>query len=84
MVTELCLEPLPVGDIRHLVQARLDVEILPEVLARQVSEKAEGNPLFAEEIVSFLIERGMLRATKGKLSLMPAWLRRYRRLCRVF
>ncbi len=29
--------------------------------------KAEGNPLFAEEIVSFLTERGMLRAVAGKL-----------------
>ena len=47
---------LPVGDIRRLVQARLGVEVLPEALARQVAEKAEGNPLFAEEIVSFLTE----------------------------
>ena len=60
-VTKLPLEPLPTGDIRHLVQARLGVEALPEALARQVTEKAEGNPLFAEEIVSFLTERGMLR-----------------------
>jgi predicted ATPase len=42
VVTELSLQPLPVGDIRHLVQARLNVEILPEVLARWVSEKAEA------------------------------------------
>ena len=65
-VTKLPLEPLPAGDIRHLVQARLGVEALPEALARQVTEKAEGNPLFAEEIVSFLTERGILR-TGGKL-----------------
>ena len=66
-VTKLPLEPLPAGDIRHLVQARLGVEALPEALARQVTEKAEGNPLFAEEIVSFLTERGMLRTVAGKL-----------------
>ena len=66
-VTKLPLEPLPTGDIRRLVQARLGVEALPEALARQVTEKAEGNPLFAEEIVSFLTERGMLRTTAGKL-----------------
>ena len=66
-VTKLPLEPLPTGDIRHLVQARLGVEALPEALARQVTEKAEGNPLFAEEIVSFLIERGVLRSTAGKV-----------------
>ena len=44
----------PAGDSRHLVQARLRVEALPEALARQVTQKAEGNPLFAEEIISFL------------------------------
>lgn len=34
---------------------------MPESLARWVSKKAEGNPLFAEEIASFLAERGILR-----------------------
>jgi predicted ATPase len=67
LVTKLHLEPLPAGDIRHLVQARLGVEVLPEALARQVTEKTEGNPLFAEEIASFLTERGILRAVAGKL-----------------
>ena len=66
-VTNLPLEPLPTGDVRRLVQARLGVDALPEALARQVTEKAEGNPLFAEEIVSFLIERGVLRSTAGKV-----------------
>ena len=66
-VTKLPLDPLPTGDIRHLLQTRLGVEALPEALARQVTEKAEGNPLFAEEIVSFLTERGVLRAKAGKL-----------------
>ena len=32
-----------------------------------MAEKAEGNPLFAEEIVSYLTERGMVRTTSGKL-----------------
>ena len=67
VVTQLRLEPLPVGDIRRLVEARLAVEVLPEALARQVAEKAEGNPLFAEEIVSFLTERGLLHAKGDKL-----------------
>jgi class 3 adenylate cyclase len=66
-VTKLRLEPLPEDHIRHLVQTRLGVEALPEALTRQVTERADGNPLFAEEIVSFFAERGMLRATGGKL-----------------
>jgi class 3 adenylate cyclase/tetratricopeptide (TPR) repeat protein len=65
-VTKLHLEPLPAGDVRRLVQARLGVEILPETLVHQVEEKAEGNPLFAEEIVSFLTERGVLRTAMGR------------------
>ena len=66
-VTKLPLGPLPAGDIRHLVQARLAVNVLPKALARQLSEKVEGNPLFAEEIVSFLTERGIIRTVSGRL-----------------
>jgi predicted ATPase len=32
-----------------------------------VAERAEGNPLFAEEIASFLSERDIVRTDKGKL-----------------
>ena len=71
MVAKLRLEPLPAGDIRRLVQARLGVEFPPEALVRLVTEKAEGNPLFAEEIVSFLAERGVLRVSKGRWSSTP-------------
>jgi class 3 adenylate cyclase/tetratricopeptide (TPR) repeat protein len=63
IVTKVRLEPLPMGDIRRLIQARLGVDGLPEALARQVIEKAEGNPLFAEEITSYLTERGIIRTT---------------------
>jgi predicted ATPase len=62
-VTKLRLEPLPVGHIRRLIQSRLAVDVLPDVLARRITDKAEGNPLFAEEIVSFLTDRGILRTT---------------------
>jgi predicted ATPase len=65
------LGPLPAGDIRHLVQGRLGVEVLPEALAQQLSEKAEGNPLFAEEIVSFLVERSIVRTISGRLDFDP-------------
>jgi predicted ATPase len=61
------LEPLPIGDIRRLIRARLGTEAVPEPLAWQVAEKAEGNPLIAEEIVSFLGDRGIIRNTADKL-----------------
>jgi class 3 adenylate cyclase len=67
MVAKLRLAPLPAGDVRRLVQERLQVEALPASLARLVAEKAEGNALFAEEIVSFLTERGVLRVVAGKV-----------------
>ena len=66
-MTELNLEPLPAGEIRRVVQSRLGAGTLPEALARQVTEKSEGNPLFAEEISSYLAERGVLRAVADKL-----------------
>ena len=66
-MTGLGLEPLSASDIRQLIQARLEVEVLPEALAHLVMERSEGNPLFAEEIVSFLTERGVLRAGERKV-----------------
>jgi class 3 adenylate cyclase len=66
-VSTLRLEPLPRGDIRLLVQTRLGVDSLPDGFAQLVTEKADGNALFAEEIVSFLKERGALRASRGKI-----------------
>ena len=85
VVTKLPLEPLPIGDIRRLIRARLGVEVLPEPLAWQVAEKAEGNPLFAEEIVSFLTERGIVRTTTGKLDFDATVLRQpCPRACKAF
>src|SRR5262249_44970456 len=55
-------------DIGYLVQERLGVEALPEGFGRQVTEKADGNPLFAEEIVSYLTERSILKAVAGTLA----------------
>jgi hypothetical protein len=67
VVSKLPLGPLLAGDIRQLIRARLGIDAFPEPLAVQVAEKAEGNPLFAEEIISFLTERAMLRTTSGTL-----------------
>ena len=71
VMIKLSLDPLPTSEIRRLVQLRLASEALPEGLARQLVDKADGNPLFAEEIVSFLTERDMLRVSEGKLEFDP-------------
>ena len=67
VVTDFPLEPLPIGHIRRLVRARLGIDALPEVLAREITEKAEGNPLFAEEMVSYLTERSIVRVKASEL-----------------
>jgi len=67
VVTSLPLEPLPLGDIRSLVGARLGLTTVPRLLESQIAEKADGNPLFAEELVSFLNERGTVRTATGEL-----------------
>lgn len=66
-VTSLVLDPLGAKDITHLVRTRLGVDVLPEELVRQVTDRAGGNPLFGEEILSFLMEQGALRVDSGNV-----------------
>lgn len=56
------LEPLTRAETRELLVDLL-AEDLPDELAKSVVERSEGNPLFAEEIVRMLIDRGVLRPT---------------------
>jgi predicted ATPase len=76
-VNSLPLQPLKAGDLRDLIQQRLSVAALPEGLTQQVIQRAEGNPLFAEEIVSYLIERshfGVPEVRRGNGATLR-WLR---------
>ncbi len=50
----------------ELLRARLGTDDVSAELARLVTEKAEGNPLFAEEIVNYLSERGEI--TEGAVA----------------
>jgi DNA-binding NtrC family response regulator/tetratricopeptide (TPR) repeat protein len=70
-VTDLRLEPLSAESCLHLVQHRLGTETLPDALARLIVEKAEGNPLFAEELIRYLLERGSLRRIGSDVSFHP-------------
>lgn len=65
-VSAVVLQPLAEADIRMLATTRLGVDALPDELVRQVVERAGGNPLFGEEILSFLIEQGALRVEAGE------------------
>jgi predicted ATPase len=66
-ISHLPLEPLSEAETAHIIEVRFGANALPEELRRLVSAKAEGNPLFAEELVSFLLERGVVRRGAGGL-----------------
>jgi class 3 adenylate cyclase/tetratricopeptide (TPR) repeat protein len=60
------LEPLSAEECEAMVEGLLS-PTLPLEVKRLVSERSEGNPLYAEEIVRMLIDRGVLRATEASL-----------------
>jgi len=70
-VEVLRLAPLSVSETSEIIRARLQLADLPGMLARSVADKAEGNPLFAEEIATFLLERGSIRRTTSGIDYDP-------------
>ena len=60
-LTELRLAPLAVEDSQRLTDHLLRVSDLPEAIRERILARAEGNPLFLEEIIRGLIEEGVLR-----------------------
>lgn len=62
-VTTLQVETLTKSEIHNLIQARLGADIPSESIVQGVIERAEGNPLFAEEIATYLMERGVRTTT---------------------
>jgi class 3 adenylate cyclase/tetratricopeptide (TPR) repeat protein len=62
--TSLFLDPLAAGDTRELIAALLLSAGAQPDLLEALAERAEGNPLFAEEMVQRLVEEGGTRATE--------------------
>jgi class 3 adenylate cyclase len=54
------LSPLSEADTARLVAALLEQAVLPAQTQRALLERAEGNPLYAEEYVRMLVDRGVL------------------------
>ena len=71
-VMPLALNPLSPRETSRIAQARLGVDRLPDELSSLISTKAEGNALFAEEIVSFLVESGVVTRGATSVSFNPA------------
>jgi class 3 adenylate cyclase len=64
-MSQISLEPLPDSQTEQLLE-----ELLPQVgivLRQRILTAAEGNPLFAEEIVAHLVDEGVLTRTPDGL-----------------
>jgi class 3 adenylate cyclase/tetratricopeptide (TPR) repeat protein len=69
-IERLVLDRLPVAAVEALVAQRLGTSDVPEVLTRLVEEKAEGNPLFTEELTLALRDAGLVRVVGGRVELL--------------
>ncbi|MBI1173322.1 AAA family ATPase [bacterium] len=66
-VHKIALQPLAADDIAVMIRARLGVDDLPAPLTDRIALRAGGNPLFGEEILTFLLDRGALRVEDGQV-----------------
>ena len=66
--TSILLEPLTEEESQALIDNLLGHAQLPEAILRRIDESAEGNPLFVEEMLSMLIDDGLLRRENGHWS----------------
>ncbi len=57
------LEP---GEALELLSYRLDADSLPESVAQLIQAKAEGHPLFLEQLAVTLRDKGVIRITDGE------------------
>jgi len=66
------LAPLSEQDTAKLVANLLEQAVLPAEVQRAILERAGGNPLYAEEFVRLLKDRGVLTQETGTWQLDPA------------
>jgi len=66
--TTLQLEPLNESESQELVGLLLGRQDMAVALPARVAEMAEGNPLFVEELLAMLIDRGLLVRDNGTWS----------------
>jgi class 3 adenylate cyclase/tetratricopeptide (TPR) repeat protein len=61
----LRLRPLAAQAQRSLATDLLGANDLPEAVRSMVLERCDGNPLFVEQLIGTLLDRGLLRRTEG-------------------
>jgi predicted ATPase/class 3 adenylate cyclase len=59
--TSIVLEPLSEAECRELISNLLDSAPLPLAAEARIARAAEGNPLFAEELVAMLVDDELLK-----------------------
>lgn len=69
--TRLNLSPIALDDVHALVAQRLGVKTVPISIAKLISEKAEGNPFFVEELTYAMRESGLIQITNDQVQLAP-------------
>lgn len=69
------LAPLTGEGTTALIRQRLRVDELPQDLVDYVIDMSDGNPLFAEEIMSYLVDTGQLSTVDGVVTLRDEHLR---------
>lgn len=66
---EIILQDMSQADSQQMLKSLLDAEDLPAELETFMSDQAEGNPFYLEEVVNSLIESGALARKNGGWSL---------------
>ncbi len=66
--TSILLEPLSDDECERLIENRVDAGSLDDETATRIVEAAEGNPLFAEEMLSLVLEDDSRR---GEIAVPP-------------
>jgi class 3 adenylate cyclase/tetratricopeptide (TPR) repeat protein len=67
--TTISLAPLSGADTARLLSALLEQAVLPADVQSELLDRAGGNPLFAEEFVRMLVDRGILERHGASLRL---------------
>ena len=60
------LEPLTTDETRRLIAALLAIDDLPDALRDTITERAQGNPLYVEELLRMLIGAGHIDKRDGR------------------
>src|SRR5262249_2786094 len=64
---QIGLNLLEASEVNAMVTNLLETSEMPAELTQLIREKAEGNPLFVEEIVRSMLERGVLRKDQEQI-----------------